>query len=127
MNLVSLKSKLAVAAPLALVCLLGASHVVVAQPDAPAAKGKRGGRKAKGGLPPKTLAKIEAALGKPLTEEQKTQLGVASQDRRTALAAAQSKFDDDVARITGLPLATVQDMKKDAKKEAKAKDAAPKP
>ncbi len=112
MNFASLKSKLALAVALSTIATLGASEMAVAQPDTAPTKPKRAGRRAKGGLPAKTKTAIETALGKPLTAEQKTQLDAAANDRRAELAAAQTKFNNEVARITGLPLDKVPGAKK---------------
>ena len=110
MQFTSLKSKLAVALPLAAVAILGTSNLVIAQPAVGGAK--RGGRKA--GLPKKQLAKIEAALGKPLTDDQKKQLGDAAKERRDAVKAATDKFNDEVAKVTGLTLDQVKELSKPA-------------
>ncbi|RYX82343.1 hypothetical protein EON83_19800 [bacterium] len=120
MKIVSLKSKLAVAASLAVVGIFGASHVVVAQPGAGAGAGagkKKGGKR--GGLAPKVQEKIETALGKPLTAEQKTELGTAAKEQRKAVADAQEKFDTEVARVTGLPIEKVRELKKKPGQAAK--------
>lgn len=112
MKFASLKSKLAVAAPLALVGVFGASHVVVAQPA-----GKAGGRKGgKKGLPAKVQEKIEAAMGKPLTDDQKKDLVAATKTQKDAVKDAQDKYDAEVVRITGLTLDQVHALKPTRKK-----------
>ncbi len=111
----SLKSKFGIVAALATLGAMGVSNLAIAQPDAAPAKTKRG-RKAKGGMTVKALAKIEETLGKPLTAEQKTQLNVAANTRKAAVKAANDAFDDEVVRITGLPIEKVRASKK---KEAK--------
>ncbi len=115
MKIVALKSKLAVALPLALVGVgvFGTSQVFVAH----AAGGKKGGKK---GLPPKMVEKIETAMGKPLTDDQKSQLADAAKEQKDAVKAAQAKFDDEVVRVTGLTLDQVKDMHKKAPKAAGA-------
>lgn len=114
MHLRSLKSKLAVAAPLALVAVFGTSHMAIAQPAGGA--GKAGKRGAKGGMSKKAMAKIETALGKPLTADQKKQLNDAAKARREAVKEATDKFNAEVARVTGLTLDKVEDLSKPEKK-----------
>lgn len=123
MKLLSLKSKLVVATTLA---VLGASHLVVAQPGtAPATTGKangkgkgKGGRKAKGGLSAKTQARLEAAMGKALTADQKTQLDTASNAHRTAVKAADATYEAETMRITGLTAEQMKAMRKTKKTAA---------
>ena len=112
MKLSSLTSKLALAAALV---GMGSSQLAIAQPDAAPAKVKRG-RKAKGGLTPKAQAKIEAALGKPLTAEQKTQLNTAANTRKAAVKAATDAYMGEVARVTGLTVEQVRALDKKAAK-----------
>ena len=112
MKFASLKSKLAVAAPLALVGVFGASHLVVAQP-AGKAGGKKGGKR---GLPAKVQEKIETAMGKPLTDDQKKDLIAASKTQRDAVKDAQDKYDAEVVRVTGLTLDQVHALKPTRKK-----------
>ncbi|BCM93788.1 hypothetical protein IAD21_05679 [Abditibacteriota bacterium] len=107
MKIVALKSKLAVAAPLALVGIFGISQL--APLHAAPAGGKKGGKK---GLAPKMQANIEAAMGKPLTDEQKTQIADAAKTQREAVKDAQDKFDAEVVRVTGLTLDQVHALKK---------------
>ena len=115
MKFSSLTSKLAVAAVLA---TMGASNLAIAQPAAaPVAKAKRG-RKAKGGLTAKAQTKIETALGKPLTADQKAQLDTAANTRRAATKAANDAYDNEVARVTGMTLEKVRASNKKAKPAA---------
>ena len=105
----SLKPKLVVVLSLS---ALGASHFAFAQPQpaagtgttttAPTTKKAKRGRKAKGGLTTRQQEKLEAALGKPLSAEQKTQLDASADTRRAALKAADEQFKSDITRITGL-------------------------
>ena len=117
MKFSSLTSKLAVVATLA---TMGASHFAIAQPNtAPAMGGKaKHGRKGKGGLSAKAQSKIETALGKPLTADQKAQLDTAANTRKAATKAAQDAFDNEVARVTGLPLEKVRAAGKTPKTKA---------
>ena len=105
-----LKTKLAVAIALS---ALGATQFAVAQPQAGTApttkiKGKRGTRKVKGGISAKMQAKIEAALGHPLTADQKAQLNAVADTHRVAVKAADADYQSAVSRITGLSVAQIK-------------------
>ncbi len=80
---------------------------VSAQPaPAPAAaKAKKAkGAKRMGALPKKMREKIEAKLGKPLTEDQASRLAVAHRERLDANKASMEKFNQEAAAITGLKM-----------------------
>ncbi len=104
----SLKPKLAVALSLS---LLGASHFALAQPQpaaAPTTKKVKRGRKSRSGLTTRMQEKIEAALGKPLSADQKAKLDAAADTHRTAVKAADAQFQDEITRVTGLSAAQLK-------------------
>lgn len=86
--------------------------------------GKRAGNK---GLPKRMVAKLEEKTGKPLTDDQKARLGAAYKARTAAVRAAQEKFNQDAATITGLSLEDIQGLNKRGKtaKGAMAPSTAP--
>lgn len=73
---------------------------------------KRAGNK---GLPKRMVAKLEEKTGKPLTDDQKARLGAAYKARTAAVKAAQEKFNQDAATITGLSLEDIQGLNKRGK------------
>lgn len=87
---------------------------VLAQPNATTGKKGRakGAKHAKGGVTPKMMAKIETALGKPLTEDQKSRLNAANKIRQESQKAAAAKFAAEVSNITGLSADQVKTLTK---------------
>lgn len=83
-------------------------------------KGKGTGKKGDMGVPARVLAAIEAKSGKPLTDEQKTQLNAAQKTRMDAVAAARDSYLSAAATITGLNVADLGDIEKGGKKGGKA-------
>jgi hypothetical protein len=59
------------------------------------------------------LQKIEARLGRPLTDDQRRQFAIAATNLRDAMLPPQQKFAQSAAQIFKLPLAEVQAMAPD--------------
>ena len=96
-----------------------------AQPAPPTTKtGKGKGAKGMRGASKKMIGAIEAKLGKPLSADQKTQLGKAVKTRLEATKAAQDKFLEDAAAATGLSVEALQEIVKPAGRGGKAPKAA---
>jgi hypothetical protein len=99
---------------------LGITTGVRAQGDTPKTKTDK---PRKHGIPRKMREALETKLGKPLTDDQITQIVDATKARDEALQAARDKYDADMAKITGL---TVEDIKAlAAQGRAAKKDGAP--
>jgi hypothetical protein len=90
-----------------------------AAPDAPPVHkpGKMGRRPA---VPKRVIAAIEAKTGKPLTEDQKRQLGEATKARQAAIEAATEKYLADASAATGLSVEDLREITKPAKRGADA-------
>lgn len=106
--------------PAILALALSTSGSIMAQGDKPAKEGKAAKK-----APAKrdtTKAAITretnlagAIAGKPLTDDQKTQLAQAVRDRNAAISAAQEQFRQSRAKILGLTAEDVDAREKDAK------------
>lgn len=56
------------------------------------------------------IQQIEAQLGKPLSPQQKQQIGQAATETREGMTAAQETFVQDVARISGIAADRIRPM-----------------
>ena len=113
-------------APALLLGLTLSGHAI-AQPDTRPAKPAKAGKADKMGkmgkmgkkhtmlLPSKLKTGIEEKLGKPLTDEQNTKIGVAMQARAAAVKAASEKFMAELSGITGIAVADLDAMGKNKK------------
>ena len=82
-------------------------------------KGKNQGKNKKTREPrisKRMVTAIEAKTGKPLTDQQKTQLNEAQKTRQTAVEAAHDRYLSDIATVTGLSVADVTEIEKSSKK-----------
>jgi hypothetical protein len=99
-----------------LVSALSLSAVSLPSASAQPAAGKTG-RKARaagtrGGVPKRMMEKIEAQMGKPLTEDQKTRLNTAYRTRAAARKELDAKFAAEVGNVTGMTADQVKDLNK---------------
>ncbi|HEX9997033.1 MAG TPA: hypothetical protein VGB45_07820 [Abditibacterium sp.] len=78
--------------------------------------GKANGGKGMRGVSKRMVKAIEEKLGKPLTAEQKIQLGKAQKARLEATRAAQEKFLQDAAVTTGLSVESLRETLKPGKR-----------
>ncbi|MCX5684739.1 MAG: hypothetical protein NT049_13770, partial [Planctomycetota bacterium] len=83
-------------------------------PGGPGAGGQQQGGPGGQGMqhqgPPPLIAAIEHKLGKPLTEDQKTQIGEAMKAQHESIMAQRDDFAKKIAGITGLPVEKVQQL-----------------
>ena len=60
--------------------------------------------------PPPVIGRLEAEMGKPLTEEQKGQVKAAGEALREAIKTAHEAFMQKLADISGLPIDKIRSM-----------------
>jgi hypothetical protein len=87
---------------------------IQAAPPAPMNKPKP----PKGRVSKRVQKAIETKLGRPLTPDQKKRLNAANKIRLDARKAADDKFLNSAAAITGLTVSTLRDLSKAPKKPA---------